>query len=229
MTRTLLTVFTAILGLSLLGSCQAGKNDPGRTYAPDMTYSQAYEIYVANNLTEDGLSAMLPSEHMVPFGRTMAGEPTLEPWIFPNLSDADTFKIMPAMRKFENPVEATAASIAEGKKNYGIYCGICHGGNMQGKGYLVTGTTYAQAPANLMDDRFLYGASDAWLYHVIQYGKNSMGSYAFALSKEQRWDIINYIRSMQKDYIAEKAAADAAQALAAANAPVDTAAAATAP
>ena len=194
-----------------------------------MTYSQAYEIYVANNLTEDGLSAMLPSEHMVPFGRTMAGEPTLEPWIFPNLSDADTFKIMPAMRKFENPVEATAASIAEGKKNYGIYCGICHGGNMQGKGYLVTGTTYAQAPANLMDDRFLYGASDAWLYHVIQYGKNSMGSYAFALSKEQRWDIINYIRSMQKDYISEKAAADAAQALAAANAPVDTAAAATAP
>ncbi len=222
MTKTLLTAVAIFLGLSILASCHAGKNDPGVVYSPDMYYSQAYESYVPSKVTEDGLSAILPVENTVPYGRRLDGEPTLEPWPFPNLSDADTATIMPAMERYANPVLVTDKGLAMGQKNFGIYCSICHGSNGQGKGYLVTGTTYGQVPANLMDPRFLYGASDAWFYHVLQYGKNSMGSYAYALNREQRWEIVHYIRSLQKTYIAEKEAADAAAALAAASAPPDT-------
>lgn len=221
MTKTLFTIAAAALGLSLMASCKAGKNDPGRTYAPDMYFSKAYEVYVANDLAPNGTSAMLPAEHTVPYGQSATGAADLQPWGFPNLSDADTASIMPAMRAFQNPVALTESGLAEGKKNYGIYCAICHGGNGQGKGYLVTGTKYSQAPANLMDSRLIDGASDAWYYHVMQYGKNSMGSYAYALTREQRWEIVHYIRSMQDQYLADQAAA-AAEAAAAAPAPVES-------
>ena len=123
---------------------------------------------------------------------------------------------MPAMRAYANPVPATPEGLASGKENYRIYCGICHGGEMTGKGYLVTGTKYAQAPANLMEDRLIDGASDGWYYHVMEYGKNAMGAYAYAMTREQRWEIINYIRDRQQIYVAESdAAAAAAEALAA--------------
>jgi mono/diheme cytochrome c family protein len=222
MIRTLLAAVAVSLGLSLLASCQAGKNDPGRVYAPDMYFSQAYDAYVPSTFTNDGLSARTPAPNTVPYGTSAYGAPTLEPWPFPNLSDADTAQMMPSMRSYLNPVPVSETGLASGQKNYNIYCAICHGGNGQGKGYLVTGTSYSQAPANLMDARFLSkGTSDAWFYHVMQFGKNSMGSYAYALSREQRWEIIHYIRSMQVDYVAEKAAADAAAAAeAAANPPV---------
>ncbi len=215
MTRIPLTLIFAALGLSLLSSCGAGTNNPGRAYAPDMYYSQAYETYSPSTLSEDGLSAFLPAENTVPFGRERDAEATLGPWPFPNVGDADTFSIMPAMNRYANPMPLTEAGLAEGQKNYGIYCAICHGGDGLGKGYLVSNTTYAQVPANLMEDRFLYGASDAWLYHVLQYGKNSMGSYAYAMTREQRWEVVNYIRALQMEYLAkqekdaEQAAADA--------------------
>jgi len=222
MTRTLLAAVAISLGLSLLASCQAGKNDPGRVYAPDMYFSQAYDDYVPSTVTNDGLSSRTPAANTVPYGTTAYGLPTLEPWPFPLVSDADTAQMMPSMRNYLNPVPVSEAGLASGQKNYNIYCSICHGGNGLGKGYLVTGTTYSQVPANLMDGRFLSkGTSDAWLYHVLQYGKNSMGSYAYAMSREQRWEIIHYIRSLQTDYVAEKAATDAAAAAAAAaNPPV---------
>ncbi len=211
MTRTLLSISALSLALVLV-SCHAGTNNPGRAYAPDMYYSQAYEPYAPGQVTGSGLSAIEPAENAVPYGRFIDQEADLAPWPFPNLGDADTFKIMPAMRQYANPVPRTEEALAEGQKNYGIYCGICHGANGQGKGYLVTGTSYGGAPANLMDDRLIYGASDGWYYHVLQYGKNSMGAYAYAMTKEQRWQIVHYIRSMQEDYLAQKEADEAAKA-----------------
>jgi hypothetical protein len=35
------------------------------------------------------------------------------------------------------------------------------------------------------------------MYHVITYGKGQMGSYASQLFPEQRWWVINYMRSKQ--------------------------------
>ena len=35
------------------------------------------------------------------------------------------------------------------------------------------------------------------MFHTITYGKNNMGSYASQLSREQRWKIIKYIRTLQ--------------------------------
>ena len=35
------------------------------------------------------------------------------------------------------------------------------------------------------------------MFHSITYGKNNMGSYASQLTREQRWMVIQYVKSQQ--------------------------------
>jgi hypothetical protein len=44
----------------------------------------------------------------------------------------------------------------------------------------------------------MVNAGDGRYYFAIMYGKNVMGGYADKLSYEERWHVINYIRSLQK-------------------------------
>ena len=58
----------------------------------------------------------------------------------------------------------------------------------------------------------LVGMKDGEIFHSITYGKNLMGSYASQLTREQRWQVIHYIKSKQNK---NKPAADATAAVAA--------------
>ena len=39
--------------------------------------------------------------------------------------------------------------------------------------------------------------ADGTMYHSLNYGKNLMGSYASQLNRKQRWQIVQYIRTLQ--------------------------------
>lgn len=104
-----------------------------------------------------------------------------------------------------NPFPISESGLESGRALYDIYCGICHGPNADGQGYLVREAdpakgviagVYPAAPANLVQDTFI-NASAGRLYHAIMYGKNVMGSYADKLSYKERWEVIHYIRSLQ--------------------------------
>jgi mono/diheme cytochrome c family protein len=41
------------------------------------------------------------------------------------------------------------------------------------------------------------GYSDGRIFFVMEYGQNNMGSYASQLSREQRWRIVQYIRTLE--------------------------------
>lgn len=101
----------------------------------------------------------------------------------------------------ENPFPITAKGLATGKELYNIYCGICHGENGGGLGYLVNpdenpNSKYLAVPANLISPDF-QNSSNGRFYHAIMYGLNVMGGYADKLSYEERWQVIHYIRSLQ--------------------------------
>jgi mono/diheme cytochrome c family protein len=99
-----------------------------------------------------------------------------------------------------NPYPITKTGLAKGKELYNIYCGVCHGANANGNGYLVSdenpNAKYPAQPANLLLDTFVNG-NNGRLYHAIMYGKNVMGGYADKLSYEERWQVIHYIRACQ--------------------------------
>lgn len=95
------------------------------------------------------------------------------------------------------PFPITGEGLAKGKELYTIYCGICHGDKGDGAGYLVRdGGKYPAQPANLVNEIFT-NSSNGRFYHAIMYGLNVMGGYSDKLDYKERWQVIQYIRSLQ--------------------------------
>lgn len=120
-------------------------------------------------------------------------------------TDTEEERIRATREITKNPFPITEASLEHGMELYNIYCGICHGQNGDGQGYLVreadpakgiVAGVYPAAPANLLQDTFI-NTSPGLIYHAIMYGKNVMGPYADKLSYKERWEVIHYIRSLQ--------------------------------
>lgn len=109
---------------------------------------------------------------------------------------AAEFKIPPEEAKRPNPVRATTASIASGKHLYTTQCAMCHGANGDGKGDLVADMKLTlrdyRDPASLKD------MTDGELFYILTKGKGDMPGEEDRMKPEQRWDLINYIRSLAK-------------------------------
>jgi len=89
-----------------------------------------------------------------------------------------------------NPVKPTAASIADGRKIFDIYCAACHGRD----GKAQTPVAAKGMPAIPIDQlRLVF--SEAHIYNKIRYGGPIMPTYGFQTSQRERWDIVNYMKS----------------------------------
>lgn len=202
-----LLAITGIIAISTaIISCGGAKGDnPGQTYAPDMWYSRAYEAYGYNNTPEDhDLKSRGARYTATPVAGTVARGDVGNYFPFP---EGDSGYARSASFNRTGVAPLTAAQMKEAERIYLINCGICHGSALDGNGPLWKGGDgpYPAAPRNLKDD-YSKGLSDGQMYHAITYGKGQMGSYASQVKPEQRWWIINYIRSKQGG--AAKPAAD---------------------
>ncbi len=97
--------------------------------------------------------------------------------------------------KLANPVSADAASLARGRNLFEIYCQSCHGPAGKGNGPVAAKIT---TPANLTAEKYL-AYPDGFFYHVIRAGNGGlMPPQAESMYPRERWDVINYIRKLQK-------------------------------
>lgn len=193
-----LAILTGVFAsaMSLISCGGAHGDDPGRAYMPDMYYSRAYEAYGYNNQAEDhDLKSRGAYFNGMPVIGTVARG---ESFPFP-IAEGDSGYAQAA--SFPSPMSSmtfTPAQTKEAERIYLVNCAICHGTNLDGNGPLWKGGEgpFPAAPRNLMDP-YTKALSDGQIYHVITYGKGQMGSYASQVKPEQRWWIINYIRSKQ--------------------------------
>ena len=97
-----------------------------------------------------------------------------------------------------NPFPITKAGLDRAKVLYETFCGICHGTDGGGQGWLVAmpESKYPAQPKNLLGDDMIASGNGRY-YFAIMYGKNVMGAYKDKLSFEERWQVIHYIRSLQ--------------------------------
>lgn len=181
------SIVIAMLAVGLgLAACNSGdiRRNPGKTYAPDMTYSRAYDAYTHNPNFADGETSRLPVAGTVAMGHELPDR----------LVEGDTN----AYKTFTTNLWFTDAQLAEGGRLYNIYCGICHGTAMDGQGPLYTSGKFAAMPANFKDGKYL-NMPEGTMYAAVKYGKNAMGSYASQLDIRQRWMVIAYIKKMQSE------------------------------
>ncbi len=96
---------------------------------------------------------------------------------------------------FENPLAGNNNAIVDGKKLYTKMCVICHGN--KGKGDGVAGMSLKPRPTNLATAT-VQGQSDGAIYWKITEGRPPMATYESVISEEQRWQLVNYIRTFGK-------------------------------
>ncbi len=93
------------------------------------------------------------------------------------------------------PLPATEDSIQRGAVLFSIDCALCHGRTAQGNGSL--SAFFSPPPADLTGDT-VKAMSDNDIFQVITDGRGLMPSLAENLSVNERWDVINYVRSLEK-------------------------------
>ena len=110
-----------------------------------------------------------------------------EPWTAP-----------PRAARKDNPVPADAKAVAAGKELYLSACFPCHG--LAGKGdgsaaALLERDGVPIRPGNLSDSK-LWKQSDGALFWKISEGKTPMPSFQETYTEEQRWQLVDYVRTL---------------------------------
>lgn len=197
----------------MFASCdRAGKDHTGRIYMPDMTYSNAYETYSASEVaTPEGvnMSARKPVEGTIPYGfipddvKIKTNQALLMSYVAKNHYSHDPAKQdeekARAANEIQDPLEASAENLAEGKRLYGINCTPCHGEKGEGNGQLIELPSGGDGPFTSRPQPYktlLPTLKDGAIFYSVSYGRNMMGGYGFQLSVNERWQVIHYIKSL---------------------------------
>ncbi len=93
-----------------------------------------------------------------------------------------------------NPLPMTEENMEAGREKYNTFCSPCHGNFGKGNGRL---NDQFPTPPSMHTEK-LRNWEDGKLYHVITVGQNVMPSYANLITPEERWQIVNYIRALQR-------------------------------
>ncbi len=95
-----------------------------------------------------------------------------------------------------NPVPADEVSLARGETLYNIYCAVCHG--PQGKGDGVMKAYLKTSPPPDLTSPAVASRDDVSIFNMMTFGGGTMPNFR-DLTVRERWDIVNYVRKLQKD------------------------------
>ncbi len=186
--------------LSLMSGVDLSK--PNIEILPDMKYSPAYGAYARNPNFPNGRTLQPP----VP--GTIARGP------LPLHYEATPADALRAGAELENPLLKLAeplgqAAVQRGSETFTILCTACHGRSANGDG-LVPKYGFPPPPSLLTGKSVQM--KDGQLVHILTYGQNSMPSFAAQLTLERRWEVIQYIRSLQQQAKTDSSTTPAPQA-----------------
>jgi mono/diheme cytochrome c family protein len=198
--KKLAIIATLILSMAVVFIGCKDKREPGRAYMPDMAYSRAYESYAAR---DSAVFTMDPNDagHKIFFNNLPPAGTIKRNELFPftvlfdnSFSTIDSnASLTSQLAGIKNPLgPLTTADSIEAGRLFGINCGVCHGLKAEANGPLApkiggVKSIVASSP------KF----SDGRIFYVMEYGQNNMGSYTSQLSREQRWRIVQYIRTLE--------------------------------
>ncbi len=105
----------------------------------------------------------------------------------PPIADRDDATDLP------NPVAAGGESVRHGALIFQARCACCHGDGGRGDGpvskLFPQATDLASEPVRRRSDGYLFG--------TVTFGGRAMPEYADGLTRRDRWDVVNFVRSLQ--------------------------------
>ena len=110
-------------------------------------------------------------------------------------ADSSEWKAPSRAARKKNPIESNEKTIAAGKEVYAANCESCHGPKGLGDG--PAAKALEKHPGNLSDPK-MWDQADGELFWKITEGRAPMPSFDKTLTEEQRWEVINYVRTLAK-------------------------------
>jgi mono/diheme cytochrome c family protein len=121
---------------------------------------------------------------LVPAGITRAAvSETSRPWQAPDNA-----------RAVKNPIKVTTKGLQAAAKLFEQDCVICHGKAGAGNG--PAAKSLPREPANFTDTKMMKKATDGELFWKMSTGRAPMPSWQGQLSETQRWQLVNYLRTL---------------------------------
>lgn len=179
-----------------LSSCwlKSSGDNTGIEYAPDMYYSKGYEPMTQFSDSSKYRFNPYFMTMREPVKGTIANGQLDYQYAFDNTNDGYNAAAAALMM----PTDLTEKEQLNGERNFLIYCSVCHGEKGGNDGKVSTKQAVLKpAWANMQTDEFKSKTPGA-IYHVLTYGKNNMGSYAYALTPRDRWAVISYVERLKQ-------------------------------
>ena len=204
MKNLLVNIFLVFTLLLMLLSCSADKDNPGVEYAPNMYHSTPYEplsqvtdkeigSWLDSN-PDDNHGEFYNSNPYNPYGMTMRDpvpNTVKRSSYLPYRIPKDSLELAALIK---NPLASTEEVLKEGKVLYTRYCIHCHGEKGMGDG--LVGIAYKGVTA--YNSRAVKNRSEGEIFHVITHGKGRMWAHGSQVSIENRWKIVKYVQTLQK-------------------------------
>ena len=105
----------------------------------------------------------------------------------------DDWKIPEEAKQKKNPVPANDSMLAAAKSTYTDKCKSCHGEKGDGKGS--DADMYSPSPSDFTDADMMTDMTDGEIFWKISEGRRPMPSFKNRLTEEQRWQLVNYLRT----------------------------------
>ena len=203
--------FLATIGF--LSGCAAKDDYTGVEYAPQMYHSTPYEplSQIKDESAGEWLDSNPEDEHgefynSNPYNtsKMTMREPVsgtvkrTRPGVVKSVKEVpyripkDSLEM--AARLAVSPLKDSKEVLKKGKALYERFCKHCHGTKGQGDGLVgkvfLGVTPYTSAAVK--------DKPEGHIFHVITHGKGRMGSHASQLSVTERWTIVKYVQTLQK-------------------------------
>lgn len=180
-------VLAVVVAAILAGAGWLLRHDPAQpgwiALPADMARSPAPASLFASPLFPDGLVQRVPPEGSVPRGAPPLG-------FGPGTDEAER-----AGRELVNPVPSDPAALARGKVVFQRICAHCHG--PAGRADAPAVQRGVPPPPTLIR-RETAALPDGEIFHGLTFGRKNMPSMALQTSREDRWKVIRYLRSLQE-------------------------------
>ena len=181
-----LNALLALAFVASFGVMWASRRDvhqPNVEFFPDMAHAPRANAFAANAVFPDGKTLQAPPPGTIPRG-----------WL-PLHYAATAPDAVRAGEELRSPFgRDDAKALARGEQVFTNFCVPCHGAGGRGDGLVAR--RGVPPPPSLVTGQSL-ALKDGQLFHILTYGQNNMASYASQISREDRWRVILYVRSLQ--------------------------------
>lgn len=106
------------------------------------------------------------------------------------------------MKAVQDAKAAQARAVERGAVVFARFCQPCHGSGGKGDGQVVA-KGYPGPPSLFAENAITM--KDGQLFHIVTYGQKNMPGHAAQLSRQDRWNVIAHVRSLQAKALAPPA------------------------